>query len=310
MKSDNIVTFPTAAAAGRRRQPTPRGPAPVVDLSSRRADAKADAASRSDYLLTSSEVWGALTDGRLSVHYQPQYDMGSGDTVSAEALVRLIDIDGKMIYPDRFIEMVEQSELIVPLGRTVIERVCVDLANCRAAKIPLPRIAINLSARQLRVDAGLLDFIDRMLLLHGLDYSDLEFELTERQSLTPDCSGLMVLSELAKRGARIVIDDFGIGYSSIVYLTALPTAAFKLDRALVNRLTVDHARQAVVKSLLTLAQDLGLDVVAEGVATHEQHEYLHRAGCPYAQGFGYAKPMPIGDLLVFVVERKTGTQHG
>lgn len=309
--TNNTIAFPVATATGRARRPQRRAgsAATIVDLSSRRADAEAVAVERPSYSLTPGEVWDALNNGRLQVHYQPQYDMATGETIAAEALVRLVDNDAKLIYPDRFIEMAERSDLIVPLGRAVIERVCADLAACRAAGIALQRIAINLSARQLTADAGLLDFIDRMLVVNGLQYGDLEFELTERQGLSPDCVGLLILSALSERGARIVIDDFGIGYSSIVYLTALPISAFKLDRALVSRLTEDHSRQSVVKSLLMLAEDLKLDVIAEGIATHEQHEYLARAGCRYAQGFGYAKPMPIGDLQAFLTERGAVTGH-
>ena len=308
--SNNIIAFPVAAAAGRARQPQQHNAAPtIIDLSSRRADAEAATVQQPSYSLTPGEVWDALNDGRLQMHYQPQYDLVTGMTVSAEALIRLVDTDGQLIYPDRFIEMVEGSDLIVPLGRAVIEQVCADLAASRAAGITLQRVAINLSARQLKTDAGLLDFIDRTLVVNGLQHDDLEFELTERQGLSPDCLGLLVLSALAERGARIVIDDFGIGYSSIIYLTALPTAAFKLDRALVSRLTEDQTLQSVVKSLLTLAKDLKLDVVAEGIETDEQRDYLAQAGCPYGQGFGYAKPMPIGDLQAFLTERGAVTGH-
>ena len=264
--------------------------------------ALAIATPTTDAPLTVSDICDALNEGRIEMHYQPQYDMLNRQTVAAEALVRLIDVDGQLVYPDRFIEMVEQSDLIVPLGRAVIEQVCADLATCRAEGFALQRIAINLSANQLNIDTTLLGFIDQMVALYGLSYHDLEFELTERQSLTPNCEGIALLNALAERGSRIVIDDFGIGYSSMVYLTKLPISAFKLDPALVSRLPEDKTMQCVVNSLLALAANLDLDVVAEGIETTEQNQYLTRAGCPFAQGFGYAKPMVVSDLCSFLTE--------
>jgi EAL domain-containing protein (putative c-di-GMP-specific phosphodiesterase class I) len=260
--------------------------------------------------LTPGEVWDALNDDRLVIHYQPQYDMRTGETIAAEALVRLVDGDGQLVYPDRFITLVEQSDLIVPLGRAVIEQVCADLAVCRTEGSVIRRMAINLSARQLNIDTTLLSFIDQVLAHHGLKHSDLEFELTERQSLTPHCEGLAVLDALAERGARIVIDDFGIGYSSIVYLAELPVTALKLDRALVSRLPDERTMQTLVESLLALAVNLDLDVIAEGIETNAQNEYLVRAGCPYAQGYGYAKPMYIADLLTFMSEGNAPARQG
>jgi EAL domain-containing protein (putative c-di-GMP-specific phosphodiesterase class I) len=316
MYSSNVIQLPTAL-----RTPLRTGAAiattsaKILPLDKFRPNARATvqtpnalvspspvAASATDAPLTAGDLWDAITAHRVVMHYQPQYDMRTGETVAAEALVRLIDIEGQLIYPDRFIDMAEQSDIIVPLGRAVIEQVCADLAAFRADGFVLQRMAINLSARQLNLDASLVEFIDQMVARHGLKYDDLEFELTERQSLTPNCEGIALLSVLAERGARIVIDDFGIGYSSVLYLTELPISAFKLDRALVNRLPEDKAMQSVVKSLLMLAKDLELEVVAEGIETKEQNEYLARAGCLLAQGFGYAKPMAIGALRTFLTE--------
>lgn len=287
---------------------------PVIDFAARRlaasAKIEATAAKQAMRELTPGEIWDALIDDRLVMHYQPQYDMATGKTVSAEALTRLVDHSGQLIYPDRFIGLAEHSDLIVPLGRAVIERVCADLAALRAEGFDIERMAINLSARQLNVDSSLLSFVDQAVDWHGLKHADLEFELTERQSLEPHCEGLAALDALADRGARIVIDDFGIGYSSIVYLSELPVSAFKLDRALVSRLPEDGTMQTLVESLLALAATLKLDVVAEGIETKAQHEFLLGAGCPYAQGFGYAKPMSSNDLQAFMSEGGVGSRYG
>ena len=251
-------------------------------------------------MLSAGDVWAAIAEQRVVMHYQPQYHMLSGATVAAEALVRLVDHDNNLIYPDSFITLVEQNDLIVPLGRAVIEQVCADLAACRREGYTLRRVAINLSAHQLNIDTSLIEFVDQTITRHGLEWADLEFELTERQHLTSKCDGIASLKAFVECGARLVIDDFGIGYSSVVYLTELPISAFKLDRALISRLLEDEALQCVVKSLIALADNLDLEVVAEGIETDAQNEYLKSVGCEFAQGFGYAKPMGIDALGSFL----------
>lgn len=284
----------------------------VIDLEAcRQPDTADDEALSAEYpsgQMSPGEVWEAVNDARLVVHYQPQYDMRSGKTLAAEALVRLIDTGGQLVYPNRFIAAVEDRDLIVPLGRAVIKQVCSDLAACRAEGLFLRRVAINLSAHQLVADTGLLDFIDLTVARYGLRHSDLEFELTERHSLQADCDGHAVLNALAQRGARIVIDDFGVGYSSVIYLAELPVAAFKLDRSLVARVLEDKAARKLVDSLLALADNMGLDVVAEGVETAAQGDHLKAAGCPIAQGYVYARPMPVDELKKLVTDESRPTE--
>jgi EAL domain-containing protein (putative c-di-GMP-specific phosphodiesterase class I) len=254
VQDSKIITFPAATAAGTSHQHEASADAmpAVIDFASHRratnANTAATAVERATRELTTDEVWDALNDNRLLMHYQPQYDMRTGKTVAAEALVRLVDRDGQLVGADCFIELAEQSDLIAPLGRAVIEQVCSDLASFRADGNDIGRVAINLSARQLNIDTTLPSFIDQMVDNYGLKYGDLEFELTERQGLGPQCAGLAVLDALAQRGTRIIIDDFGIGYSSIAYLAELPVSAFKLDRALVNRLPEDKTMQTLVNS--------------------------------------------------------------
>ncbi len=300
----NIISFPAPETSS--RQCAEASPAPVVDLADRRrvlnSKIEADTARAMERLLTTDEIWAALNDNRIVMHYQPQYDMRTGETIAVEALVRLLDNDGELVYPDRFIESMEQSDLILVLGRAVIETACADLAELRAAGSELRRVAINLSARQLNVDSNLPRFIKVTLDAYGLDFDDLEFELTERQRLSQQSIGPQVLKDLAERGARIVIDDFGIGYSSVAYLAELPISAIKLDRALVQRLPHDKSTRTLVKGVLNLAGSMNLEVVGEGIETAAQHEYLLRSGCQYAQGFAYAKPMGFSDLQRFLSE--------
>jgi EAL domain-containing protein (putative c-di-GMP-specific phosphodiesterase class I) len=222
--------------------------------------------------------------------------------VAAEALVRLVDCEGRLIYPDLFIDRAENSDLMVPLGRAVVEQVCADLADSADRGAAWQRVAINLSGNQLNADTGLPDFIDQLVASHGLLHDVLEFELTERQQLLPDSAGMGVLKALARRGSRLVLDDFGMGYSSYTYLSlpGLPISAFKLDRTLVRRLPDDRASQAIVSSLLDLAAALELEVVAEGVENDAQNAYLENSGCSHAQGYRFARPMGIADLQDFI----------
>ena len=305
--TNNILPFaaPTAVGTTECREAADI-PATVIDLfqvpCQARKEAAANQTAPSELALTLADVWSAICDERVCVHYQPQYEIRSGRIVAAEALVRLIDTEGQLIFPDHAIGLAEQSDLIALLGRAVIQQVCADMATYRKEGGVLEHVAINLSAHQLNVDTQLSDFVDEALVAHGLQHSDLEFELTERQKLKPDDDGMAVLRTLAARGARIVIDDFGMGYSSVEYLTLsdLPISAIKLDRAMVARLPADQRMRSVVNSFLALAAELGLEVMAEGVETTAQNEYLAGIGCPLAQGFGYARPMSIRDLRDFV----------
>jgi len=311
--TNNILPFaaPTEVGATDCRQQADM-PASVIDLfqvpCKARKEASANRNAPSETALTPADVWSAICDERVCVHYQPQYNIRSGEMVAAEALVRLVDTAGQLVYPDRFIELTEQSDLIALLGRAVIKQVCADMASHRKEGGVLERVAINLSAHQLNVDRQLSDFVDEVLTGHGLQHSDLEFELTERQELKPNADGMAVLRTLAARGARIVIDDFGMGYSSVAYLTLsdLPISAIKLDRAMVARLPADQRMRSVVNSLLALAAELGLEVMAEGVETTAQNEYLAGIGCPLAQGFGYARPMGIRELRDFIADNEAG----
>jgi EAL domain-containing protein (putative c-di-GMP-specific phosphodiesterase class I) len=273
--NNNIVTFTAPAhVAGAGHRNLADTPANVIELiqtpGEARSQVTADKASTQGLALTRADVWGAISDERVLVHYQPQYELSTGEMVAAEALVRLIDTEGQLIYPDRFIELAEQSDLIAPLGRAVIEQVCADLGACRRDGFGLQRVAINLAAHQLNIDADLPDFVDQSLTRHGLQPEDLEFELTERQGLVENGEGLGVLSTLAERGSRIVIDDFGMGYSSVAYLMLddLPVSAIKLDRTLVCRLPDDKTMQCVARSLRRVLKRLNKANTSRAPAVH------------------------------------------
>ncbi len=253
-------------------------------------------------LLTQHELWAAIHDNRVTMHYQPQYDVATGAASAAEALVRLLDLDGNLIFPDRFIEQAEECALIVDLGRVVIAQVCADLGRWRREGIELERISINLSALQLNVDEFLAEFVITTAEAHGLVPDDLEFELTERQHLDPDGVGMTTITALACAGSRIALDDFGVGYSSVAYLAQVPVSTLKLDRCLMSRVTEDERSALLVYNLLNLAADLGIEVVAEGIETIEQAEFLKDTTCRTGQGFLYARPMDASLVPAFLEE--------
>ena len=302
-----VLHFPRHQTGGRSR-PEPEAPASVVHIETRRPVDEALEASRraaaSAGATAGQPGWllDAISDGRVVVHYQPQYDMVSRRMVSAEALVRLTDTRGELHYPDTFIETAEESGLILALGRAVIEQVCRDLAGWRARGLRMDSVAINLSASQLGLDDMLEPFVEKMVVRHGLSYSDLEFEITERQQLDPQGPGSTTLRTLAHKGSSLALDDFGIGFSSISYLTEHPISTVKLDRSMVANVLSDRTTQRVIHHLLNMAKDLGLKVVAEGIETPEQDDYLMGSGCDLGQGFGFARPMPAESLARLAID--------
>ena len=237
------------------------------------------------------QIWDAIAGGRVVNHYQPQVDLLTGRPIAAEALVRLTDATGKLVFPDRFITKAEEDGIIVPLGRTVIRQACEDLARWRGLGLCVERVAINLSAYQLKVDDQLACFVGEQLTRHALRFEDLEFELTERQNLDLAGCGLQTLQVLSSAGTPLSLDDFGTGYSSLHHLTELDIDTVKLDRSMVAKLPDDPITSRVIGHLMELAADLGLSCVAEGIETEEQRIFLAEAGCNLAQGYLFAKPM-------------------
>lgn len=254
-----------------------------------------------------AELWLAISEGKLVNHYQPQYDMATGEIVGVEALVRLRNRQGELVYPDRFIHEAEESGLIAPLSRLVIHTACRDLAHWRAAGINIQRLSINLSAYQINIDHDLPQYVQATMLAFGIKPSDLEFELTERQALNSDGPGMRNLRTLSAMGARLAIDDFGTGYSSVAYIAELPINTVKLDRSMVSRLPEENTARHVVRHLLQMARELGMTTVGEGVETEAQNALLADLGCDLGQGYLVAKPMDADAIRDFARKaRSTG----
>ena len=227
----------------------------------------------------------------LTVAYQPVYDLADNTLVGFEALARLKDATGTPIPPDAFIPIAEETGLINALGEQILEQALACLATWHAAH-PDDRpatMAVNLSARQAQ-HADMPRVVQAALTRHHLQPSDLILELTESVLLESGTSTLRQLTELRRNGVGIAIDDFGTGYASLRYLATLPVSSVKVDRTFTATLTTDHTSATIVNAILTLASDLNLDCVVEGLETHEQIAALPTQ----VQGQGYllGRPTP------------------
>lgn len=232
------------------------------------------------------------TEWRL--HYQPRVQLTTGRVVSVEALLRWQQADSHLISPGEFIDSLEQTGLIVPVGEWVLKQVCEDLRAWQQAGLSDLRVSINLSARQLR-DPNLIRSIERMLSEHKVAYSALEFEITEGSLLEDMRDSVAVLLRLRKKGCSIAVDDFGTGYSSLSYLRRLPIDRVKIDQSFVAALPKPEDA-AITRTIIELAHSLGLKVTAEGVETDRQLGVLRGYGCDQAQGYLFAKPLSAAAL--------------
>jgi len=242
-------------------------------------------------LKTEDEVRRAIELGELRLHYQPVVRLEDGGIASVEALVRWAHPERGLLEPAGFIPVAEETGLIGPLGRWVLEEACRQLARWRADKPIRPdlTIAVNLSPRQL-VLPDFEETVRRALSQAGVPGSRLCLEITESVLMETTPSTIDLLHRLRELGVRLAIDDFGTGYSSLGYLKRVQVDALKVDRSFVQGLGADPEDSAIVGAVISLADALGLSAVAEGVETPGQAELLRRLGCPLAQGYFFAPP--------------------
>lgn len=233
----------------------------------------------------------ALESGQFSLHYQPQVDAGSGRIVSAEALLRWEHPERGMVSPVQFIPVAEETGLIVALGEWVVLTACRQMAEWRQAGLPVVPVAVNLSAHNFRSDS-LLTSIAHALESTGLPSSYLHVELTESAVMQEPAAAMKTLGALKAIGLKLSIDDFGTGYSSLSTLKQFPIDLLKIDRSFVRDLPEDGSSASIVEAILALANALGLGVVAEGVETAAQRDFLCSRRCGLMQGYLFSKPLP------------------
>lgn len=245
----------------------------------------------------------ALKEGGrgLWVAYQPQLDAVSRQLLGVEALLRWQRDDGRMVAPVEFIPVAERSGLIVDLGDWVLDQVCRDLQLMRVGGLELPKVAVNVSPRQLQRGPGVVESFGRTLLRYGEPVERFEFELTENALMEE--GGAVVLEAFRAAGFSLSIDDFGTGYSSLGYLKRFQVAALKIDRSFVHGLPSDGENAAIVSAVIQMARALNIMVVAEGVETEAQIEFLCACGCHVLQGYLLGRPMPAAELVQYARER-------
>ena len=239
----------------------------------------------------SRDVQMAAGRNELELHYQLQTTLHDGKICGAEALMRWRHPKRGMVSPAEFIPLAEESEAIIPMGEWALRTACRDAAD---GKIP-GTIAVNLSPVQFSRD-DLADTIQVILLETGLSPKRLEVEVTESTIMSDQTRGLHILRKLKAMGISIAMDDFGTGYSSLATLHAFPFDKIKLDQSFVRRLPNDAAAAAIVRTVLALGVSLGMPVLAEGIETRAQWDFLAREGCAKGQGYLFAKPMALAQL--------------
>ncbi len=238
----------------------------------------------------------AVERNELALHYQPLVDVKDGKIRAAEALLRWKPGDSQAVSPTVFIPIAEDTGLIHSISEWVIESVCANLRDWKNQYGMAPRVAINISARQLER----VHFADRTLATlkrYGLATSDIELELTETSLLSTTAATMPEMVQLAEAGVKLVIDDFGTGYSSLSYLKKLPVQSLKIDRSFVADIGKDTNDEAIIRAVLAMASSLGLTVVAEGVEFQAQLDFMTHLGCDTIQGFFYSEALPPAEFI-------------
>ncbi len=241
-----------------------------------------------------SDLGQAVRGHGLTLHYQPKIALPGGEVTGVEALARWNHPELGIIPPDQFIPLLELSDLVHPFTRRVLELACAQAAVWVRAGHPL-RVAVNLSARNL-LDDTLPRFIASLLSQYALDPWVLELEITESALMADPDHATALLEEISRLGVGLAIDDYGTGYSSLVYLRRLPVDMLKLDRAFIGDLPRDAENQVIVRSTILMAHELGLRVLAEGVEDRATRALLTRLQCDEIQGYLIARPMPAEEL--------------
>lgn len=240
-------------------------------------------------------LWSGLERGEFSLHYQPQVRLKDGVIVGAEALIRWQHPELGMVYPQRFIGLAEETGLIGPIGEWVLATANEQNRVWRSAGFPELRMAVNVSTRQFR-DGGILRSLKTLLAADQLAPGSLELEVTESSMMDDMDESIDILNELRGLGASISLDDFGTGYSSLAYLRRLPVDRLKIDQSFVHDMESDPQKKTMIKEIIHLAQAFDLSIIAEGVETRGELNFLAEHGCHEYQGYLYSRPVSASEF--------------
>lgn len=257
--------------------------------------AKGMNATAVNYLLLENDLRRAIDQKQLTLHYQPQIDLKTGDLMGVEALVRWQHPERGLVSPAHFIPLAEETGLIVPIGEWVLHEACRQQKLWIDGGMLVGKVAVNLSPRQFR-QKNFPGKVEAILQETGLDAKYLELEITESCAMEHAGETINQLNQLNQMGMFLAIDDFGTGYSSLAYLQRFPIQKLKIDRSFIHDIHDDANDAAIAKSIIGLAHNMQMRVVAEGVENEGQAEWLRNKGCDQAQGFLYAKPMTAKQL--------------
>ncbi len=254
-------------------------------------------------LMLETRLHRALENKDFNLHYQPQISLETRKVVGLEALLRWTPADMPSVSPAEFIPILEETSLIVPVGTWVLYEACHQAVLCQRKGMPTIRVSVNISAVQFQ-RGDLAETVRLVLAETGLEPSSLCLELTESMLMIDTNHAKKKLEELCKIGVILSLDDFGTGYSSLAYLSRLPVHELKIDQSFISRLHDSKSDTALVNTIIVMAQELGLKIVAEGVETEEQMRHLLGRDCTTIQGFLYSRPLPFEQLEIFIKEWK------
>lgn len=237
----------------------------------------------------------ALAQGELRLYYQPQVDIASGHIVGAEALLRWQDPDEGLVSPARFIPVAESSGLIAPLGQWVLEEACRQGQHWRSAGLAPLTVAVNVSPRQFQL-GDLVEDVSRALAQSGFPANSLELEITESAMAERPEQALALLTRLGDLGLRLAVDDFGTGYSSLAHIKRFPIDVLKIDQGFVRDIPLNADDMAICSAIIAMGHSMGLSVLAEGVETQAQLDFLRQRGCDHYQGYLRSRPVPAEEF--------------
>jgi len=257
-------------------------------------------------LMTKSRLKRAFERDELLVHYQPKYNLETGEIFGAEALVRWELPDRGLILPADFIPIAEETNLIIEIGQWVLDKVCEDFRVWQHSVSAPGRVSVNLSLRQLR-QPNFIGQISSILRGHEVSPTSLELEITETTLMENPSRTIKLLDQLYGLGLHLAIDDFGTGYSSLSALQQFPISTLKIDKSFVRDVATDPDDATIVSTIIQMGRNLKLDVVAEGVENEEQLNFLQKLDCTYVQGLLFGDPMSSDNYLELLLAQKEGT---